>query len=444
VELAVVEGETLGLRPLPDRGAISIGRSSDNDIALADSSVSRRHAILHVGPPLEIEDLGGPNGTRVRYAQDAASSGGTTRQLLVLAGRRAAIGIGDVISLGSATLVVRRAARGERHGQTGAALRDPATLEVQAQARVVAASRISVLLLGETGVGKEVLARSIHEQSQRSQATFLGVNCAALAESLLESELFGHEKGAFTGALQARPGLFEAADGGTLFLDEVGDLPPATQVKLLRVLEEQQVLRVGARTPRPVDVRVIAATNRHLEQEIARGAFREDLFYRLNGLSIVVPPLRQRSRDVEPLALRFIEEALKQLDRRRSLELSSAALALLESYPWPGNVRELRNVIERAVLLCEGTTILPQHLPQHVSAPPARPGSAEFEGYVSQRERREIDRENERRRIVAALDRCSGNQTEAAALLGISRRTLITRMEDYELPRPRKDKKAGG
>jgi transcriptional regulator with PAS, ATPase and Fis domain len=248
------------------------------------------------------------------------------------------------------------------------------------QAYLAAPGRISVLLLGETGTGKEVLAQAIHRRSSaaRARGPFLGLNCAALSVSLLESELFGHEKGAFTGAVQARPGLFEAADGGTVFLDEVGELPQTIQVKLLRVLEEQKVLRVGGRVPRSIDVRVLSATHRDLEADVARGAFRQDLYFRLSGVTLTIPPLRQRVADIAPLAELFAAKACRAFERSRIPELSREALALLERYPWPGNIRELRNVMERAVMLCAGDRLLPEHLPPKMAAcaAPAAPSAA--------------------------------------------------------------------
>jgi transcriptional regulator with PAS, ATPase and Fis domain len=228
------------------------------------------------------------------------------------------------------------------------------------QAERAARSSISVLVLGETGVGKDVLANAIHRASPRSRGPFLGLNCSAISESMLEAELFGHEKGAFTGAVQARPGLFESASGGTVFLDEIGELPLATQVKLLRVLEDRRVMRVGGRKAIDVDVRFVAATNRDLESACARGAFRSDLYYRLAGLTLTIPPLRERREEIAPLARLFAERSARQLDRATPT-IPPVAVTQLESYPWPGNVRELRNAMERAVVLAFDV-ILPEHL----------------------------------------------------------------------------------
>ena len=278
----------------------------------------------------------------------------------------------------------------------------------------------------------------------------MGINCAAFAESLLESDLFGCEKGAFTGALQARAGLFEAANGGTVFLDEVGELSPGTQAKLLRVLEERVVTRLGSTRPRPIDVRFVSATNRDIEADSQGGRFRQDLYYRLAGISLCIPPLRERPQEIELLITAFVAAACRQIDRAVPLAVSSAARERLRAHAWPGNVRELRNVIERATVLCTGETILPEHLPPSLlkssqasvspvtgsaaapkNLPPSQPLAAAED---LQREIKSL----ERARIVEALDRCAGNQSYAAELLGMSRGTLVARLAEFGLHRPRK------
>jgi DNA-binding NtrC family response regulator len=300
----------------------------------------------------------------------------------------------------------------------------------------VAAADISVLLQGETGVGKEVIAELIHRHSTRSKAPFLRLNCAALTETLLESELFGYEKGAFTGAVASKPGLLEVAEGGVVFLDEVGELLASTQAKLLRVLDDRKVLRVGGLTPRPIDVRIVSATNRDLEAEVQRGAFRLDLLYRLNAMSIIIPPLRERPGEVSLLAHRFATELAAKLGRRVP-QFTDNALQLLRNYSWPGNVRELRNVIERALILSARDMIdvgdLPVDKMRATFAAPAPTGPTQPPPIAAHHE--EAD---ERRRVLEALETCAGNQTHAARLLGISRRTLINKLEKFALPRPRK------
>jgi transcriptional regulator with PAS, ATPase and Fis domain len=293
------------------------------------------------------------------------------------------------------------------------------------------------------------MARAIHARSPRARGAFLGVNCAAFSEQLLEGELFGYERGAFTGAVEARPGLFEAADGGTVFLDEVGELPLPTQAKLLRVLEDRTVMRLGARKPRTIDVRFVAATNRDLDSAVRAGSFRQDLFYRLDGISLTIPPLRERPTELEPLVRGFLALACRQLERR-TLAVSDETMRALSAHTWPGNVRELKNAIDRAVVLCQDDVILPSHLPAAVlargaSARPPQHGSAEPFA-VTAPPAAEVDPERfaaqvsalERARIVDALNRSGGNQTQAAKLLGMARRTLISRLEELKLPRPRK------
>jgi len=280
-----------------------------------------------------------------------------------------------------------------------------------------------------------VIAEHVHRCSRR-KGRFVPLNCAALTESLLESELFGYEKGAFTGAVRSKEGLFEAAEGGTLFLDEVGELPSTVQAKLLRVLEARQVLRVGGRQARNIDVRFVSATNRDLEAAVREGSFRQDLFFRLNGFSLTIPPLRDRPDDIAPLARRFVLLAAQALQREPAPTLEDAALEALRRYAWPGNIRELRNVIERAVLLCEGDRLGDEHFPFKGRAASSDSGTADADDPRT-RLMQEIERA-ERARIVDALERCGHNQTQAAALLGISRRTLVTRLGLYDLPRPRK------
>jgi DNA-binding NtrC family response regulator len=314
---------------------------------------------------------------------------------------------------------------------------DDAMRRVRRLLERVGRSELSVVLLGETGVGKEMCAELLHLSSTRAARTFLRLNCAALSEALLESELFGHERGAFTGATSDKQGLLEAANGGTLFLDEVGDMPLSTQVKLLRVLESKEILPLGSRAPRAIDVRIIAATNRDLEEHITQGSFREDLYYRLNGISIMVPPLRERPGDIEPLARFFVTRRTAAIKPPQvTPKLSEASLAWLHSQAWPGNVRELRNVVERALVLCDGAVIEPGHLQQAPRKSP-RP-SPQNAAATSERGLRDEVKDLERERIEEALRTCGGNQRRAAELLGLSRGALLRRLEQLGISRPRK------
>ena len=301
----------------------------------------------------------------------------------------------------------------------------------------IARGNINVLVTGETGVGKELVAELLHQLSPRAGRPLVRLNCAALSESLLASELFGHERGAFTGADRAKPGLLEAADGGTVFLDEVGELPLGIQPKLLRVLEDKEVVRVGALKGRPVDVRFVAATNRDLEHEIERGRFRQDLYFRLDAFEVHVPPLRERPRDVAEIARGFLGGAAKRAGVR-SPSIAPEAMALLEAYSWPGNVRELRNVIERAVLLSTDGVIRPEHLPVDKMSQRVTGGSASSRPPPALDPLRAALEARDKQRLVDALAECGGNQTRAAKLLGISRGTLLGRMDACGLARPRK------
>ncbi|HSO39067.1 MAG TPA: sigma-54 dependent transcriptional regulator, partial [Labilithrix sp.] len=303
----------------------------------------------------------------------------------------------------------------------------------------LAAGPLNLQLSGETGVGKEVLAAHIHRMSPRSGGPFVEVNCAALTESLAESELFGHQKGAFTGAVTAKEGFFEAADGGTLFLDEVGELALPLQAKLLRVLETKKVLRVGATTPTSIDVRVLAATHRDLPADVKAGKFRQDLYFRLNGMTITVPPLRERRADVAELARRFAARTARIMNLPVP-EIEPAALARLEAHGWPGNVRELRNVMDRAVALAGGPVIGLAHLFFDEPAPSDRAPPVGRVDVASRGEgdlRESLDAE-EKRRILEALASCDGNQTKAAEQLGMPRRTFVARLQQYGLTKPRK------
>ena len=539
--LVVADTEVLATHTLPESGSVTIGRDPDNTIQIDDESISRRHAVLHVGRAIAIEDVGSSNGTKVR-------------EIAIPQHQPRELGVNELVTIGSLTLIIQarfapmqtnrvathdyfqgrveeecaRAARGDiqfavvgirvSDGATDAAifealmttLRQSDVLakfgehvyelllldttreqaehvaqrivvslqplgtasyviahfptdgrsayalmtsiagtgaeeetdhgdiviveqsmrDLYALAARIAASDLPVLILGETGVGKEKLSRAVHDHSSRADKPLIAINCAALNENLLESELFGHERGAFTGALNAKAGLFEAAAGGTVFLDEIGEMSLALQAKLLRVIEEGEVRRVGGLKSKQIGVRFIAATNLDLEEAIARGTFREDLYFRLSAATLVIPPLRERPAEIEALGRRFANRAAGG-----AKEITSEALAMLRGYSWPGNIRELRNVIERAVVLAGEAPIAAEHLPvEKMRATYVRSAA----GTESAPRGSELGGEDERARVLAALERAGGNQSQAASLLGMSRRTLINRLEQYDLPRPRK------
>lgn len=292
----------------------------------------------------------------------------------------------------------------------------------------VAGVDTTVLLTGESGTGKELVGRLIHSRSPRAKGRFVAVNCGALPEPLLESELFGHVRGAFTGAVNDKKGLFEEASHGTLLLDEIGETPPAIQVKLLRALQEREIRRVGATTSIKVNVRVLAATNKNLEQAVARKEFRRDLYYRLNVINIAIPPLRERREDILPLARLFMEHCARAL-RKEIRAISAEALDLLTAYPWPGNVRELENVIERAVVLASHDRITVAELP-----PAIRTG--EVASAIGDLAEPRSLRELERRAILTSLERHRGNRTRMAKELEISLHTLWRKLKAYQTHPP--------
>jgi DNA-binding NtrC family response regulator len=453
------------VKELPASGKVTVGRSKTCDIVIDHPSVSREHAVFYGGDPAEVEDVGSTNGTLV---------GGTQ----VARGVRVAVERGQVVAVGAAVIVVRSvlptgkagpAAPRRRAVTTADAPRvivaDDSMRELHRIVDLVAKGELSVILLGETGTGKDVLADAIHRRSGRAGAPYVRLNCAALPDALLESELFGYERGAFTGATQAKQGLIEVADGGTLFLDEIGDLPLAMQAKLLRVLENREITRVGGLKARSINLRIVCATNRDLAALVRSGAFRQDLYFRLNGITLVIPPLRARRKEIVPLAREFIIDACRAAGRP-PLAVSERALSALEEHPWPGNVRELRNAIDRAITLCTGDTIDVHHLtpPESVfenardgfvpvdratipvvasveapsssqALPPSPPDSSAL-GLHDEAKR--AARSLEKRRIAEAIERCGGNQTRAAQLLQISRRTLVARLTEYGFARPLK------
>ncbi|HSB72619.1 MAG TPA: sigma-54 dependent transcriptional regulator [Candidatus Methylomirabilis sp.] len=298
----------------------------------------------------------------------------------------------------------------------------------------VAAADTTVLIEGESGTGKELVARAIHAESPRASHPCVAINCAALPETLLESELFGHVKGAFTGAATAKKGLFEEANQGTLFLDEIGDAPPQIQVKLLRVLQEREIRRVGSTSPIRIDVRLLAATNRRLEELVREGRFREDLYYRLNVVALRLPPLRERREDIPLLAAHFLTRAAKRHGRPVPT-LSPEAMALLLEHRWPGNIRELENAIERAVLLAETDTLFPGDLPGSLGG---SRGGESGEAAVKPRRLEEVEREH----ILRTLDAYAWNQARAADALGIGRNTLWRKLKDFGVAPPERHRES--
>ncbi len=323
----------------------------------------------------------------------------------------------DKLNLRRAGRVEAATLRHLRHGLFGDS---PAIRRVLADVAKAVTSTATVLIAGESGTGKELVARAIHYNSPRSSGPFAPVNCAGIPEGLLESELFGHVKGAFTGAIESRAGFFQTADGGTIFLDEISEIPVAMQVKLLRVLQEKEVCMVGSTRPRRIDIRILASTNKDLVQLVKQGAFREDLYFRLNVLTIEVPPLRERGDDILMLARHFAEKFAREMGRNTPM-FDDAALEAIRSYAWPGNVRELENAVQRVVVMAEGPRIGVADLPEIMHFSVARPAGP----LVSLAE-------NEERHIRAVLAATGGNKTRAAQILGIDRKTLREKTKRFD------------
>jgi two-component system response regulator AtoC len=440
--LLVMRGDGVVVHALPRTGEVTIGRGAGCDVLIDDPSISRSHLVLSLNEDrILVTDQGGVNGTSLRGVR-------VPGEVPVAVSANEAITAGDVVLVVQEVRAMRAPMPGpvRPSGPLNASgtvpiVMEPAMKRLYELAARIARGAIGILLIGETGAGKEVLAEFVHRSSPRAAKPLVRVNCAALTDSLIESELFGHEKGAFTGADRERRGLIEAADGGTVFLDEIGEISAAVQAKLLRVLEERRILRVGASAPRPIDVRFIAATNRDLEAEVAAGRFRQDLYFRLAGAVLAIPPLRDRPSEIEVLARGFTEEIAARLELPQP-RLGDDVIGALRRHAWPGNVRELRNVIERAILVASGPALQISDLPfdgnaTAASRPPgptaSRPAPAPADASLPD-ELAAI----ERQRIIDALARCDGNQTRAAELLGLPRRTFIKRLEEYDLPRPRK------
>jgi DNA-binding NtrC family response regulator len=386
---------------------IVLGRDVACDIPLESPKISRRHARVVAGVPVTVQDLGSTNGIRVAGKKHVG-------------GGPVAIEPGDSFQIGPFSVLLLPGAADNKPTDPPRArliVDDPTPEGVPAPVARIAASEINLVIHGETGAGKEVLARTVHALSKR-RGPFLALNCAAVHEGLLESELFGHERGAFTGAVQAKPGLLESAAGGTVFLDEIGDLPASVQAKLLRVLEAREVFRLGSVKPVRLDVRFIAATHRNLRDEVAHDRFREDLYFRLNGVSLVIPPLRERRGAILTIAQQLL---------RGEASISADAAAALHQHSWPGNVRELRTVLERALVISDRAEIRVEHL--FLEPPIERAASSSGRDLTP-------EEAAERTRIVAALDAAAGNQTRAAKALGMSRATFVTKLAIYRIARP--------
>lgn len=324
---------------------------------------------------------------------------------------------------------------GQQQGLTGIVGNSKVMQDLFDTVRQIADTRTTVLLSGESGTGKEVFANAIHQLSSRAAKPFIALHCAALNENLLESELFGHEKGAFTGANERALGRFEHADGGTLFLDEIGEITPATQVKLLRVLDTQTFERVGGNVTIKVDVRLLAATNRDLKAMVAEGSFREDLYYRLNVVNLILPPLRERQEDITLLLQHFLQRTSSENNKRID-GITPEAIKVLMAHTWPGNVRELRNCVERMVVFARGTTLtvndVPNNIRQAVSEQFEKSAQATAESLAAGENKLDI-KANEKALILQALAECKGNRSRAAEKLNISRRTLHRKLNEFEI-----------
>jgi two-component system, NtrC family, response regulator AtoC len=416
--------------PLPDGARFVVGRTADADIVIPERSLSRTHARIRADNGVVIvEDLQSKNGTKINGEPI----------------HRAPLRPGDELTMGSVAAVLLQPESASRwveqpadgKGTDGPVIESPAMIVLYETVERFASSNIPVLIQGETGVGKEVVARSLHDKSDRRDHPMACINCGAIPEQLVEDTLFGHERGAFTGALAQHKGVFETAHGGTVFLDEIGELPLAAQAALLRVLEAKRITRVGSPKEIEVDVRIVAATNKNLEEMCEDGGFRWDLLYRLNAVTLKIPPLRQRTEEIPALARHFLEHIESQ---RRAVAIDAVAMDHLVRYTWPGNVRELANVIQRASVMAAGRTIGADDLPERVRTKAPHPDTAdlatresraraleeddgEAADFKSQMTRAEIQI------LVNALERTAWNQTEAAHRLQMPLRTLVHKIK---------------
>jgi len=425
---------------LPEQGTAIVGRTHEADIPIASAAVSRRQAQITVGPGrVAIADLKSHNGTRVNGERLTAER---------------FLSYGDIITFGNVTALFEEDATAEHPPSprpsavdaphaldldgVGVIIEDPAMRHAYMQLERLAASDLSVLVIGETGSGKELAARALRFWSKRRERPLVSINCAALPEGIAESELFGYEKGAFSGASGAKPGLFESAPGGTVFLDEIGDLSLTVQAKLLRVLENRCITRLGSVRERPIDVRVVSATHRNLMADSKVGRFRQDLYYRLSAGIVHLPPLRARQKELPFLTRKFLDEARRALEKD-TLAISDAAMDRLRAHPWPGNVRELKNLMEYVAAVVEQGTVEPEHLEPRLAeaglgppsaklpaAPPASNSSLQGAQPLG-----EATRVFERRKIEAALAAAGGNKTKAAKMLGVPLRTFMDKVKRH-------------
>ena len=413
VRLVVVTGKDERKEVLLQKRAVTIGTLGDSDLALTDPTVSRSHAVVEEkADGYLLRDLGSTNGTFL--------DGVKVREAYLSAGSVIRLGQTEIAFSPVEERVENLRSSSDRFGELVGA--SAAMREVFGVLERVAPTDVSVLILGETGTGKELAARAIHGHSRRSEKPFVVFDCGAVAPNLIESELFGHEKGAFTDAVKSRQGAFELAQDGTIFLDEIGELTPTLQPKLLRALDQREIKRVGAEQPLGINVRVIAATNRNLEKEVQAGRFREDLYYRLSVVSVFMPPLRKRKEDIEKIAEHLLPGISGEMGKKLT-GLSPEAAEALRIYPWPGNVRELKNVLERAAALSDGERIGVRDLFLSQGK-----RSITLEG-LSGKTLEEI----EKAAIHATLKSVSGNKTAAAKALGIAYSTLYEKMKKYEM-----------
>ncbi len=421
--------------PLPPSGAVTIGRDAKADVRIDSAAVSRRHARIHTkGRLVAIEDLQSRNGTRVNGERVSDEH---------------ALGYGDVITMGDVITVLE-----EQDGQTpdthaddelppdGIVLEigertllvaDPVMLHVYTQLERLAQTPLSVLIVGETGTGKDLAANALHSWSKRRDRPMVSVNCSALPETLAESELFGYERGAFSGANRDKVGLLESASEGTVFLDEIGDLPPMVQPKLLRVLESRKVMRLGSVKEHQVDVRIVAATHRDLAADVRGGRFRQDLFYRLSAAVVQLPPLRARRRELRLLAERFLSDASLGASRPR-LSLSEGAVARLQAHDWPGNVRELKNLMEYLAATISEGPVTPEQMPAFSPGSKSAASASRMEAAAAAegtKPFRTAKEDFERSNIENALVAAGGNRTRAAKILGMPLRTLTWKLKRF-------------